>query len=162
MPVTSHPGDAPYPYSTLRGATECVPGGNGHGSMRQLGRLYAMLLAGGELDGVRVLRSDTAQAMVTRSRVGMYDHTFKHKMDWGLGIIVNSNRYGPGTVPYGFGKYCSEETFGHSGSQSSTGFADPGHGLIVAATFIGMPGDVAHNRRIRAFLSALYQDLGLA
>ena len=39
---------------------------------------------------------------------------------------------GAETVPYGFGRFCSEGTFGHGGAQSSIGFADPKHDLVVA------------------------------
>ena len=35
----------------------------------------------------------------------------KH-IDWGLGFIVNSNQYGPQTVPYSFGLHASPDTFG--------------------------------------------------
>ena len=82
-------------------------------------------------------------------------------MDWGLGLIIDSKGYGIDTVPYGYGKYSSSRTFGHGGSQSSVGYADPDRKLVVAAVFNGMPGDRAHNIRMRAFLTALYEDLGL-
>ena len=58
----------------------------------------------------------------------MMDVTFKHVVDWGLGTIIDSKRYGVETVPYGYGRYASDATFGHGGSQSSVGFADPAHG----------------------------------
>lgn len=153
---------APHRYSTLVGATACVPGGNGHGPMHDLGRFYEMLLGGGELDDVRVLSSESVALMTTPQRVGMFDETFRHVMDWGLGLIVDSNRYGADTVPYSYGPYSSPRTFGHGGSQSSVGFADPARELVVAVVFNGMPGEAKHNARIRSFLAALYEDLGLA
>src|SRR6185295_8301515 len=70
-------------------------GGNGWGPMRQLGRFYEMLLAGGALDGHRVLLPQTVEALLARHRVGMVDHTFRQVMDWGLGFIPNSR---PGLV----------------------------------------------------------------
>ncbi len=99
--------------------------------------------------------------MTARQREGMFDETFKHTMDWGLGLIVDSNRYGADTVPYGFGPYSSESTYGHGGAQSSVGFCDPQHDLVAAVVFNGMPGEGKHNARIRKFLAALYEDLGL-
>jgi CubicO group peptidase (beta-lactamase class C family) len=90
----------------------------------------------------------------------MYDHTFRQKIDWGLGVILNSSHYGPG-IPYQFGAYASAETFGHGGSQSSTGFCDPARGLVVGMVFNGCPGEAAHDRRLRGALRALYEDLGL-
>ena len=83
-------------------------------------------------------------------------------MDWGLGIIIDSNRYGDDTVPYGYGRSSSPRTFGHGGSQSSIAFADPDCRLVVAAVFNGMPGEAKHDARMRAVLAALYEDLGLA
>jgi CubicO group peptidase (beta-lactamase class C family) len=91
----------------------------------------------------------------------MLDQTFQHILDWGLGFIINSNRYGVETVPYGFGRHSSPRTFGHGGYQSSAAFADPERRLAVAIAFNGMPGEQTHNRRIRDTLTSLYEDLGL-
>jgi CubicO group peptidase (beta-lactamase class C family) len=99
--------------------------------------------------------------MTARHRVGMFNQTFKHVMDWGLGFIVNSNQYGADTVPYGYGPHASWRTFGHSGYQSSVAFADPKNELAVAIVFNGTPGEAAHDRRVRGVLRGLYEDLGL-
>ena len=107
------------------------------------------------------MRAESVQMMTARQRVGMYDETFKHTMDWGLGVIVNSDRDGE-SPPYGYGRHASAETFGHGGSQSSVGFADPAHGLAVGLVFQGMPGEKRHDRRLRTVLAALYEDLQLA
>lgn len=153
---------APHRYSSLAGATACVPGGNGHGPMHDLGRFYQMLLGGGELDGVRVLSGESVRLMTSRQRVGMFDETFRHAMDWGLGLIIDSKQHGIECVPYGYGPYSSPGTFGHGGSQSSVGLADPERQLVVALVFNGMPGERKHDVRLRAVLAALYIDLGLA
>jgi CubicO group peptidase (beta-lactamase class C family) len=120
-----------------------------------------MLLNGGKLDGTRVLKPETTAHLVRPQRVGMYDHTFRHVMDWGLGLIVNSNRYGADTVPYGYGRHASPSTFGHSGAQTSCGFADPEHDLVVAWVCNGAPGEPAHQARQRALNTAIYRDLGI-
>jgi CubicO group peptidase (beta-lactamase class C family) len=155
------------------------PGGNGYGPMRELGRFYEMLLArgrgrgsgeGGESDGGddrahrahRVLSAQAVEALTARHRVGLLDQTFQHELDWGLGFILDSKRHGVETVPYGYGRLCSPRTFGHSGYRSSTGFADPEHGLAVALVFNGTPSNEDHERRIRSVLDAIYLDLGLA
>jgi CubicO group peptidase (beta-lactamase class C family) len=109
-----------------------------------------------------LLSPQAVEAMTARHRAGMLDHTFQRVLDWGLGFIVNSHQYGGDNVPYGYGDHASPRTFGHSGYRSSTGFADPEHGLAVALAFNGLPGEEAHQRRIRTVLDALYQDLGLA
>jgi CubicO group peptidase (beta-lactamase class C family) len=148
------------------------PGANGYGPMAQLGRFYEMLLARGRVPAAGgaaavarqrpILSPQAVEALTARHRAGMMDHTFHHVLDWGLGFIVNSRQYGAATVPYGYGSHASPRTFGHSGYRSSTGFADPEHGLAVALAFNGTPGNEAHERRIRAVLDALYEDLGLA
>jgi CubicO group peptidase (beta-lactamase class C family) len=116
-------------------------------------------LAGGAKEAV--LRAETVAAITSRQRVGQYDLTLGHIVDFGLGVIVDSNRYGVDTVPYGYGRYCSPRTFGHGGSQSSQGYCDPDHGLVVAYLFNGRPGEGQHQRRARAFNEALCRDVGI-
>lgn len=138
-----------------------APGSSCRGPIRELGRFYEMLLSRGHWNGKQFLRSETVDWMTRRHRVGMFDQTFQHTVDFGLGVITNSNRYGSRTIPYGFGQHSSEGAFGHGGSQSSIGFADPQHRLVVSAIANGYPGEVPHNRRFRELLTALYDDLGL-
>jgi CubicO group peptidase (beta-lactamase class C family) len=148
-------------YSSEGITTLSRPGGNGRGPIRELGIFYEMLLFHGQREGVQILRPQTVEAMTARHRVGMKDETFGHVMDWGLGFIINSAMYGEETVPYGYGPNASRRTFGHSGHQSSTGFADPERRLVVAWAFNGMPGEAKHDRRLRAMDAAIYEDLGL-
>lgn len=152
----------PHGWATEERCVNPSPGGNGYGPMRELGRFYEMLLGRGALRHRRVLLPQTVEAFTTPQRVGMMDATFKHVLDWGLGFIVNSARYGAETVPYGYGHYASPRAFGHSGYRSSTGFADPEHGLAVALAFNGTPDNDTHERRVRAVLDAVYEDLGIA
>lgn len=99
-------------------------------------------------------------ALTARHRVGEYDLTLGHAVDFGLGFIIDSNRYGAVTVPYGYGRFCSPRTFGHGGAQCSQGYCDPEAGLVVAHAFNGRPGEGQHQRRARALNEAIYQDLG--
>ena len=138
------------------------PGGSMRGPVAQLGKFYEMLLRGGRNEsGVRILSQNLVELMTSRVRAGMYDETFQHQVDFGLGLIMNSNRYGAETVPYGFGRHASDESFGHGGAQSSIGFADPQHNLVVAAVANGCPGEDLHNARFRELNSAIYEDLNL-
>jgi len=138
------------------------------GLLRALGvpvTVFAVIARGETLadaDGVRVLAPQTVEALTARHRVGMFDETFKHVIDWGLGFLVDSNLYGADTVPYGYGPHASRRAFGHSGRQSSLAFADPEQGLVVAVGVNGMPGERLHDRRMRSFTAALYENLGLA
>ena len=138
------------------------PGGNGCGPIRELALFYRMLLAGGSLAGHRFLRPQTVEALVSRHRVGMLDVTFRARLDWGLGVIVNSAHYGEPRMPYGYGPFAGPRTFGHSGARSSTGFVDPDAGLVVTLAVNGMPDEEIHRQRFERLLAALYEDLGLA
>ena len=145
-------------YDTPLAASRSRPSASCRGPMRELARFYEMMRGGGELDGVHVMKAETVAAMTMRQRVGLFDQTFRNTIDWGLGVIINSSHYGPG-IPYQFGAAASPETFGHGGSQSSTGFCDPRHRLVVALLFNGCCGEAAHDRRLRTALAALYRDL---
>lgn len=145
--------------------TRCVapsPGGNGRGPLRELGRFYELLLADGELDGARLLTPQTVAALTSRHRVGVEDKTFRAKLDWGLGFIVDAKHYQQERLPYGYGPHASTRTFGHSGYRSVVAFADPEHALAVALAWNGTPADPVHEARTSATLAALYEDLGLA
>jgi CubicO group peptidase (beta-lactamase class C family) len=121
-----------------------------------------MLLRGGQSElGQQLVSIETIQQMTARHRVGKFDQTLQHKVDFGLGVHCNSNRHGVDTVPYGFGQYCSEATYGHGGSQCSMGFCDPERRLIVAWSANGFCGEVQHQRRNRMINNAIYEDLGL-
>jgi CubicO group peptidase (beta-lactamase class C family) len=137
------------------------PGAGAHGPARELGSFYEMMLGSGETQsGKRILSPESVGELTSRQRVGMFDHTFKHIVDWGLGFIINSAQYGD-RVPYGYGRYASAGTFGHGGRQCCSGFADPQSGLAAAVIFATQPGEEAHNERMRKVLNRLYENLGL-
>jgi CubicO group peptidase (beta-lactamase class C family) len=180
----------PHTHHHELAVTRCSPGGNGWGPMRELGRFYEALLLGGERAGRRILWPQTVEALTARHRTGMLDHTFRQVMDWGLGFIPNSrpglaetwialraqDRVGTApagsaapaargpepVIPYHYGSHASRRAWGHSGYRSTTAFADPEHGVVVAVAVNGTPADAAHTRRFDALLAAVYEDLGLA
>lgn len=144
------------------------PGSSFRGPIRALAQFYAALgRAGWSLplpEGTPVepwCSAQTVQHLTTRRRVDRFDLTLQHVVDFGWGVIIDSNHHGADTVPYGYGHYASPTTFGHGGSQSSQGYCDPTNGLCVAYVFNGRPGEGQHNRRVRALNDAIYQDLGL-
>jgi CubicO group peptidase (beta-lactamase class C family) len=188
QPWNTDPKPRPHVWDEEPYVTRCSPGGNGWGPMHELGRFYEMLLAGGALDGRRLLQPQTVEALLARHRVGMVDHTFRQVMDWSLGLIPNSR---PGLLetldelrrldrgaeagdaaaatstpdvplPYHYGPHASRHTVGHSGYRSSTAFVDRAHGLVVALAVTGTPSDLAHATRFRELLTAIYEDVGLA
>lgn len=104
---TDGPQAKPHTWDTPENTALCKPGGNGRGPVSELSRFYQMLLNGGTLDGARIISPQTVDAMTARHRVGMFDHTFKHVMDWGLGFIPNNNQYGINTIRYGYGPHAT-------------------------------------------------------
>lgn len=134
-----------------------APGSNTRGPARELGRFYECLTG----YGPELLSSEWRRQLQTRQRIGLYDRTLMHVVDFGLGVIVDSNQYGADTVPYGYGRHCSPRTFGHGGSQSSIAFADPEHGLVVACVADSRIGEGRHQKRNGGIVEAVYQDLDL-
>ena len=142
--------------------TQPSPGASLRGPVSELGRFYEMLLRGGiSTSGQQLLSNATIHQMTSRHRIGKFDQTLQHTVDFGLGVVCNSNRYGAETVPYGFGQYCSEATFGHGGSQCSMAFCDPDRSLVVAWSTNGFCGEGQHQRRNRIINNAVYEDLEL-
>ncbi len=103
--------------------------------------------------GVRILEPVTVAAISARHRTGMLDETYGVEIDWGLGLAVDW---------YATGRYSSRRAFGHGGHQSSVGFCDPEHDLVVAVVCNGMPGRERHQSRLDAISSAVYVDAGIA
>ncbi len=142
--------------------TQPSPGANLRGPVSELGRFYEMLQRGGKsASGQQLVSNATIHQMTSRHRIGKFDQTLQHTVDFGLGVVCNSNKYGAETVPYGFGQYCSEATFGHGGSQCSMAFCDPGSNLVVAWSANGFCGEGQHQRRNRMINNAIYEDLKL-
>jgi CubicO group peptidase (beta-lactamase class C family) len=157
-----HPPDPSHAPVSADFAALVRPAGNGRGPMNQLARFYEAMRNHGELDGARILSPQTVEAMTARHRVGMVDQTFKHVIDFGLGFIINSAQYGVETVPYGYGRFASPRTFGHSGNQTSCAFCDPEKDLVVAWVCNGTPGEPRHQKRQREINEAIYADLKIA
>ena len=137
------------------------PAASAVGPVGDLVKLAECLRAKGAAAGGRVLQAQTVEAVTARHRVGLVDETFGAKIDWGLGVMVNSWYYRHEPAPYGYGDHASMRAFGHGGSQSSVCFADPEVGLAAALICNGMPGEPANHRRTQPVLTALYEDLDL-
>ena len=74
-----------------------IPAINGHASAAGVARFFAGLLAGGELDGVRLV----APALVDAMRHGELtapDTLFGDTITWGLGVWVDHDGYGMGGI----------------------------------------------------------------
>ena len=140
--------------------TNASPGSSLHAYAADVAWFYNELLRALR-DESELFDRDIVEPMTRRQRVDRFDEAFQHRVDFGLGVIVNSERYGQ-TVPYGFGPSASEHTFGHGGAQCAIGWADPEHDLAVAWALNGLCGEPRHNLRNRKLNAAIYEDLGLA
>jgi CubicO group peptidase (beta-lactamase class C family) len=168
---TEKPPPAPHrKWNSEHDAALSRPGRNARGPIHELGRFYEALLqirsrspeAPPTVGKRSILQHRTVRELTSRQRIGMFDDTFQQPIDWGLGFAIDSKRYGREMVSYGFGRYASADAFGHGGSQSSCGFADPAHQLVVAWAFNGVPGERRHQHRAHDLNSAIYEDLQLA
>jgi CubicO group peptidase (beta-lactamase class C family) len=146
-------------WGTEEGCAVLRPGGNGYGPMRQLVRLFQMLLGRGQLDGTRVLQPETVALLCERHTRGLRDQTFQGVYDRGLGVVIDSKQYPDGCRWYG--PHATERAFGHQGFFASVVFCDPTHDLAVALAFHGVRPDPQHDARVEEALGALYVDLGL-
>ncbi len=106
-------------FSSDEVLSACIPAANGLFTARSLARLYAVLAAGGELDGVRLLSARTVERATQIQSQG-YDQVTVFKMHWRLGYHrVGSFRGGP------------RHGFGHFGWGGSGAWADPTRNLSM-------------------------------
>lgn len=92
-----------------------IPGANGHGTARAVGRFYGALARGGEIDGVRLLSSD-GLARATELQWAETDIVLGRPYRMSLGYLLNNDFIYMGPSP---------RAFGHHGVGGSIGFADP-------------------------------------
>lgn len=118
-----------------------------------LTRFYTMLLRGGEIDGVRLVRPETV-ARATGVVVDMQlDRTLKVPVRWALGFHLG----GPSSA---FGRRSSKHTFGHSGHGSTTGWADPELDLAVAFFTNGVQSSLVNYMRMTRLADAVLAACG--
>jgi CubicO group peptidase (beta-lactamase class C family) len=108
------------------------PSANIIGTARETTRFLQMLLNGGELDGVRVLKEETILRAVTEVTHTQSDGTFLFPMRYGLGLMMGGDRFSL----FGFG---TPGAFGHIGFSNVVVYADPRRDLAVAFLNSGKP-----------------------
>jgi CubicO group peptidase (beta-lactamase class C family) len=124
-----------------------VPSANGHGAARAIGRLYACLAQGGEIDGVRLIGSKALKRARTEqwsARDAMSGLNFRIA----LGFYLNA----PPDRPMG----PNRDTFGHSGAGGAQSFGDPALGLGFCYAPNRMHAGIDIGPRATALIDALY------
>ena len=106
-----------------------------------------MMGNGGELDGVRIMNSETI-AEGTRLQTEANDFSLGTRMRRSLGLVLEDNRMGASPTE-GAG------TFGHGGAGTSVGWADPAMGLAVAYITNGFRASATNNPRLAAISRAV-------
>ena len=122
-----------------------IPSGGGFASARAMAAFYQMLLAGGTLNGQRILSPRMIQ-YVTRNFTA-------ERPDDGMGGIAMHRGLGPhsrgiGEVIRGLGSLAHPSVYGHGGVGSSYCWADPDSGVSFAYISNTKVPDPWHSRRL--------------
>lgn len=125
-------------FADPRGLAAEIPAGNGTGTARSIGRMYAALACGGELDGVRIVSEASVRkfgaeaislpdAMLAEMRPRMvWTRLMGRPVKRSLGYLINPSmpreplRFGP-----------NPHAFGHDGAGGQIAFCDPDGGVAV-------------------------------
>ena len=121
-----------------------APGGAGYGTARGMAALYQMMLAGGELNGVRLL-SPRMLAYALRNHTGdRVDEFMAMPMHRGLGPHLR----GLTSNVRGLGAIASPNAFGHGGVGTSYVWGDPDSGVSFAYVTNNRLPDPWHSERL--------------
>ncbi|MDE0885582.1 MAG: serine hydrolase [Myxococcota bacterium] len=127
-----------------------IPAANGHGTARALARIYGALSVGGEVDGVRILESESIDRAITVQAEGPDAVLGGLPMRFGQGFMLRSM-----IMPLS----PSPRSFGHPGAGGSLGMADPDQGVGFGYTpnkmQMGLVGGAGAFAMLKAFFEAL-------
>ncbi|MDZ4289739.1 MAG: serine hydrolase domain-containing protein, partial [Prosthecobacter sp.] len=112
------PGYNPFVTSDASVTHMTEPAGGLFSTAADMGRFYAMVANGGELDGVRILSERAVQEMSTPVSAG--DKPLNYALGWQCNI--ESQRV-CGAMPVG--------SFGHGGAFATNGWIDPVHKVVT-------------------------------
>jgi len=96
-----------------------IPAANGIGTAREMARFYACMANGGELNGTRLLESETVEKAIRTHAETDSDGTLSRPARYGLGFWTG------GLANDMFGSFSRERMFGHAGLGSIFGWGDP-------------------------------------
>jgi CubicO group peptidase (beta-lactamase class C family) len=114
-------------FNLRRTRQAVIPAAGISATARDLAVFYLMLLGGGRLGDVRVLRPGTITEATRVSCDGETDQVLGRPARYGYGFQLGS----PGRVR-AMGELAGPDTFGHNGSNICNAWADPGLGIAFA------------------------------
>ena len=123
------------------------PAGGGISTARGLARFFAMMQLGGTLDGVTVMRAETVDEVTAAHSEGI-DHSLNRRVVRGMGLSLSDPRTGDP-------EKLDARTFGHAGSGTSVGWANPDTGLAVAYITNGFRAEISNTPRLAAISQAV-------
>jgi CubicO group peptidase (beta-lactamase class C family) len=127
--------------------TAVLPAGGGIATARGLARFYAMMAGGGTLDGVTTMKQETV-AEVTKQQAEGLDHSLDRNVKRSLGLSLGDPRSAaPGNE--------NIRTFGHAGSGTSIGWANPDSGLAIAYITNGFRAEASNTPRLAEISQAV-------
>jgi CubicO group peptidase (beta-lactamase class C family) len=147
LQLTGNRSNDAFYRNTREFRTSVFPSGNGHSNASSVARLYALLAAGGSLDGVRLISPslmEEARTETWNERCGMTDRPYRY----GLGFFLNC----PPLVPFG----PNPRAFGHPGAGGAVGFADPEAGIAVSYSPSYMCSGAGVGERCEALIAATF------
>ena len=123
---------------------------NGHSNARGIARIYAALADGGRLDGARILKAQSVDAIRVEEWGMQRDLVLGRSVRRGRGVILNTwveeqPMFGP-----------NQNAFGHSGTGGSVGFADPDAELGIGYAMNQLHGTVVGRSRAQRLGDAVY------
>jgi CubicO group peptidase (beta-lactamase class C family) len=121
-----------------------APGGAGYGTARAMAALYQMMLAGGELNGTRLVSPRMLQYAIRNHTGDRTDEFMGMPMHRGLGPHLR------GTTENirGLGAIANPGVFGHGGVGTSYCWGDPASGVSFAYITNNRIPDPWHSRRL--------------
>jgi CubicO group peptidase (beta-lactamase class C family) len=112
--------------------TAVVPAANVITTAEEMSRIFELMRAGGELDGVRIFDPSTIRRAITEHSYLELDLSLGFPLRYGLGFMLGArwlSLYGPDT----------EMAFGHLGFTNILGWADPERAISGALLTSGKP-----------------------
>ncbi len=112
--------------------TGVVPSGNVVTTANEFSRFFELLLAGGELDGVRILQPRTIRRAISERAFREIDFSLVAPLRHASGFMLGARAFslfGPDT----------DEAYGHLGFTNVLGWADPQRALSVGLMTSGKP-----------------------